>query len=219
MRDFATGLAGVVHMGAHPITGKLYYVLFYDGLFKVDYVGSGNQPPTAVATANTTYGPSPLAVQFTGSGSSDPEGLPLSYLWNFNDGSPIAQSTAANPSHTFTAPAGVPTRYDVTLAGHGQRRGDEHEDADHLPEQQSAVVAITSPPSGTLYPLTGDTTYSLTANVSDAEHADGQLAYQWQTILRHNNHEHLNPVDTNPTRRTVISPIGCDGNIYYYRIC
>ncbi len=79
-------------------------------------------------------------------------------------------------------------------------------------------MAITSPTGGTLYPLTGDTTYSLTANVSDAEHANGQLTYQWQTILRHNNHEHLNPVDPNPTTTAVISPIGCDGNIYYYRI-
>ncbi len=218
VRDFASGLAGVVHMGAHPLTGKLYYVLFYDGLFKVDYVGTGNQPPTAVATANTPYGPSPLAVQFTGSGSSDPEGLPLSYLWNFNDGSPVAQSTAANPSHTFTAPAGVPTRYDVTLRVTDSAGATSTQTLIISPNNSPPTVAITSPTDGTLYPLTGDTTYSLTANVSDAEHANGQLTYEWQTILRHNNHEHLNPVDPNPTTTTVISPIGCDGNIYYYRI-
>ena len=89
-------------MGVHPLTGKMYYVRFYEGLFKLDYVGSGNQPPTAVADReHDLYGPSPLAVQFTGTGSSVPEALPLSYLWNFNDGSPVSQSTAANPSHTF----------------------------------------------------------------------------------------------------------------------
>ena len=86
------------------------------------------------------------------------------------------------------------------------------------PNNSPPNVAITSPAAGTLFPLTADTTYNLTATVSDAEHANGQLVYQWQTILRHNNHEHINPVDTNPVTTTVISPIGCDGNIYYWRI-
>jgi PKD repeat protein len=40
-----------------------------------------------------------LAVQFTGSGSSD-DGSIASYSWNFGDGSPA--STEANPSHTYT---------------------------------------------------------------------------------------------------------------------
>src|SRR4029077_5693434 len=51
-----------------------------------------------MASASPTQGPTPLAVNFSSSGSSDPEGKPLSYSWNFGDGN---TSTQANPSHTY----------------------------------------------------------------------------------------------------------------------
>ena len=35
---------------------------------------------------------------FSSAGSSDPEGQPLTYSWDFGDG---ATSTAANPGHTY----------------------------------------------------------------------------------------------------------------------
>jgi hypothetical protein len=56
-----------------------------------------------------------------------------------------------------------------------------------------------------MYRLGADTTYALTAAVSDAEHSSGQLKYEWQTILRHNNHQHAEPIDTNKVTSTVIS--------------
>ena len=63
----------------------------------------GNQPPTAVASASPTSGQPPLTVQFSSAGSIDPEGSALSYSWTFGDGT---TSTAANPSHTYTASGG-----------------------------------------------------------------------------------------------------------------
>jgi len=47
----------------------------------------------------------PLAVNFSSAGSNDPEGQPISFLWDFGDGT---TSTAANPSHTYTV-AGMRT--------------------------------------------------------------------------------------------------------------
>ena len=47
-------------------------------------------------------------MQFNGSGSSDPDGDVLSYMWDFGDG---GTSTAQSPMHTYTA-AGV---YNVSL--------------------------------------------------------------------------------------------------------
>ncbi len=60
-------------------------------------VGTVNQPPNAVASATPTYGTSPLEVFFTGSSSSDDNGI-STYLWDFDDGT---TSNEINPTHTF----------------------------------------------------------------------------------------------------------------------
>lgn len=64
---------------------------------------TSNQPPVAVAGATPTSGPAPLIVNFTSTGSYDPQGATLTYSWTFGDGS---TSTTANPSHTYQT-AGV----------------------------------------------------------------------------------------------------------------
>lgn len=46
-----------------------------------------NQSPVAVATADRTHVDVQDTVSFTGAGSYDPEGGPLTYLWFFTDGS------------------------------------------------------------------------------------------------------------------------------------
>jgi glucose/arabinose dehydrogenase len=216
VNSFASSVAAAVSFAVHPINGKMYYVLFYDGVRKITYVGSGNQPPTANASANNYYGPGPLTVQFTGSASIDPEGQALSYSWNFGDGTPL--SFAANPSHTFNATPGVPTGYTVTLTVTDSALQTSTTNLTISVNNTPPAVAITSPAAGTLYSMTSDTIYNLTATVSDAEHTDNQLLYQWQTVLHHNNHLHPDPVDTNHVTTTLVSPIGCDGNLYFYRI-
>src|SRR6266513_1542128 len=178
---------------------------------------TGNRTPIAVASADRYYGPTPLAVQFSSSGSSDPDGQPITYSWNFGDGSPV--STQANPSHIFSAPAGVPTRYVVTLTV---------TDSGSLSAQATLIigvndtppnVTITSPIDGSLYSPITATTVNLTAMVTDAQSSDSQLLYQWQVLLHHNDHNHGSPIDTNHVTTAVIEPTGCDGiNIYYYRI-
>jgi glucose/arabinose dehydrogenase len=214
--NFTPNAAAVVCIAVHPINGKMYYVLFYDGVRKITYVGSGNQPPTAVASADNHYGPGPFTAQFAGSGSTDPEGQALTYSWNFGDGTPL--NFAANPSHTFNAPAGVPTQYTATLTVTDSALQTSTTNLTISVNNTPPSVAITSPAAGTLYPLTSDTTYNLTATVADNEHPDSQLLYQWQTTLHHNNHNHPDPIDTNHVTTTLVSPIGCDGNLYFYRI-
>lgn len=59
-----------------------------------------NQPPVAVAGADPHSGKAPLTVQFDSTGSSDPEGSPLIYFWDFGDG---GISSDANPSHVFSS--------------------------------------------------------------------------------------------------------------------
>jgi glucose/arabinose dehydrogenase len=70
------------------------------GLYKINYV-AGGRSPTAVISANRDNGLAPLAVQFSSAGSSDPDGNPLTYAWDF-DNNGTTDSTAANPSFTYT---------------------------------------------------------------------------------------------------------------------
>jgi PKD repeat protein len=68
----------------------------------------GNQWPVVVASADNEQGEIPLIVNFSSTGTIDPDGTIASYLWNFGDG---ATSTSANPQHTYTSPG----QYVVTL--------------------------------------------------------------------------------------------------------
>ncbi|WP_242528046.1 PKD domain-containing protein [Allomuricauda sp. CAU 1633] len=67
----------------------------------------GNQAPEAVASAIPLSGVAPLEVAFTGSNSTDDNGV-VSYAWDFMDG---GTSDVADPTHTFDAPG----TYDVEL--------------------------------------------------------------------------------------------------------
>jgi len=66
----------------------------------------GNVAPVPVISTPICSG---VACSFSGLGSYDPNGDPITYLWNFGDGTPT--STASAPSHTFPGPGA----YTVTL--------------------------------------------------------------------------------------------------------
>ena len=216
VRNFSTGSGGVVFVTTHPTEGGLYYITWDSTVRRIRYVAGGNLPPTAVATADRHFGAGPLAVQFTGSNSTDPETLPLSYQWNFGDGSSV--STNASPVHTFEAPVGVPTRYNVTLRVTDRSGATNSTSLAIFVNNTPPAVTILTPTNGTLYPMTNDTRFDCVASVIDAEHGSNQLTWAWQTFLHHNNHLHSEPVDTNQTTSTILSPEGCDGQTYFYRI-
>ncbi|GIF75083.1 PQQ-dependent sugar dehydrogenase [Asanoa siamensis] len=90
--------------------GALYVLEYGDGFFsenpdaqlaRFDFV-RGNRTPIPVISAAPLAGDPPLVVQFSSAGTVDPDGDPLRYAWDFNADGRV-DSTAPNPSYTFTA--------------------------------------------------------------------------------------------------------------------
>ena len=70
------------------------------------------RPPLAVVSQTTpTSGIAPLAVLFSSLGTSDPDGTPVSYLWQFGDNT---SSTDPNPVHTYATPGNYTATLTVT---------------------------------------------------------------------------------------------------------
>ena len=77
---------------------------------------TANHPPVAAFTGTNFSGKIPLAATFNATGSSDPDGDSLSYVWNFGDGTTGNGSTA---SHTYNS-VGI---YTCTLTVYDGRGG------------------------------------------------------------------------------------------------
>ena len=111
--DFGDGTVGSAEANpVHTYTAVGTYtaslVVFDDGglssTTQVTITVVSNQVPTAVASQSTPIsGRSPLTVQFSSAGSTDTDGTVVQYNWTFGDGT--ANSTEANPVHTYTAVA------------------------------------------------------------------------------------------------------------------
>ncbi|MEZ0542174.1 RICIN domain-containing protein [Fibrella arboris] len=106
---------------------------------------TSNRAPVVVATSTSLTGSSPLSVTFTGNRSSDPDGDPITYQWDFGDGS---FSTDANPVKVFTIQPGrqgVPqTSYSVKLTVSDNRGG--------IASSQSLLVSLRSASTTTIDP-------------------------------------------------------------------
>ena len=211
--SFHTIVNSVLDMRVHPLNGTLYYVNFLGEVHKVAY--GGNVPPIAIIEADTFYGGNSLTVHFDASQSYDPVGFPITYLWDFGDGN---TSTDIQPIHTFTTTNSNTTSFPVTLT--------ITDSLGAIGTDQIVVSLNNTPPdfefttfkTGDLYPMNKTTLLGLDAEVIDAEHSKEELTYRWQAFLHHNDHFHPDPPSDQPTSYATISPVGCDGELYYYRV-
>ena len=147
--------------------GNLYFVSIFEGTFS-EITAPGPFPPTAKSSATPAAGPTPLTAAFSSAGSSDPHGLPLSYSWDFGDGT---TSTSANPSHVY-ATAGT---YTATLTvSNGTQTG----------TSATRVVVGQSPPTASITaPATYNAGDTVSFSGSATDPADGTLPgydYTWQ---------------------------------------
>ena len=219
--DFIDDAGGVVFVDVDPNTGDLYYISWTAILYKVEYIGTGNAPPTAVATADVTWGPSALTVQFDATSSTDPEGGSLTYLWDFGDGT---VSTQASLSHVFAGTPPDPEVYTVTLSvtddGAGQAPESDVTTLTIWTDNTPPLVNILTPVDEGLYSILEPTVQPLNSIRSDLESDLGDLTCSWEVRLHHNDHFHSDPPIAQCSGATTeISPLGCgESSTYWFSI-
>lgn len=104
------------------------------------YILIGNKAcaPKAVLTASPTSGTDPLAVNFSGASSSDPDGDTIhSYAFNFGDGHSVTQSTAT-VSHTYATHGTYTASLTVADAG-----------GTTSPVPATVTISVVAPPCST----------------------------------------------------------------------
>lgn len=164
------------------VDGTIYYLdIAFGSLNRITHT-TGNRKPVVQVSAVPTSGLAPLQVVFSSEGTIDPDGNPISYSWNFGDGS---NSTEANPTHTYTGNGTYIASITVTDSLGAQ----SIKSITITVGNQAPSANITNPLSGSLY--VPNQIIQLNGTATDPE--DGVLppsAYHWQVILHHNTHIH-----------------------------
>ncbi|MEU8381829.1 ThuA domain-containing protein, partial [Streptosporangium sp. NPDC048865] len=181
------------------------------GIYRIEYV-KGVRPPIARVSADKTDGPAPLTVKFSSQGSSDPDGKPITYAWDF-DGNGTTDSTEANPTHTYTQ-AG---QYSAVLT---VSNPDGLTGTANLPITAGNTrpsVTFELPPNGAFFEFGDQVNYKIV--VTDAE--DGTIDcddVKIQAYLGHDSHGH--PLDQHEGCEGTIQTLsdsghGIDDNLFY----
>ena len=177
-QPFVEGASGPVDLQVGP-GGDLFYADIIGGTVRRIQSTSPNQAPTARATATPTNGSAPLTVSFDGTGSTDPDGGALTYAWDLDGDGEYDDSTAAQPSRTYTTngthTVGLRVSYPNGLAG-----------------TDTVTIIVGTPPSPTIATPAAGTTWKVGDLISFSGSAvDGQgnpmaaNTLTWRLILQH----------------------------------
>ena len=168
--------------------GSVYYINIYPAaMYRITY-STSNHVPEAQSSASETDGDEPLIVQFSSAGSNDPDGSPVTYLWDFGDGT---TSTQASPSKTYTEPG----RYSITLTV---------SDGTLQAQAPPLTVQVGTPPEITIAAPLEDALYSAGETISysaSAVDGDGNTlgasAFTTDVVFHHQTHTHpfLGPLE------------------------
>ena len=186
--EFATGLGGdtpvAMIFGPDGVSQALYYTAYSGGgaVRRIRFTGTANRAPVAAATASPSAGSAPLNVAFNASASSDPDSDPLTFTWNFGDGT---TGTGVAPTHRYAV---IGTYNAVVTANDG--RGGTNSFSIRIDVGNTAPVPnIISPTTSQLFRV-GET-ITLQGSATDAQ--DGNLPASrltWEVILHHDTHTH-----------------------------
>ena len=201
---FLSKAGGPVSMELGP-DGFLYYIAMNVG--EVRRIALATGAPVVVAAAKPISGPSPLSVAFSSEGTVDPQGLPLTYLWDFGDS---ATSTDANPAHVFTAEGARTFKVVLTATNSRSQRAI---DTLSVTVGSSPPVAKVLEPADGMTALPGDTV-GFEGTASDPDQSLPPEAFAWTLLLHHESHIHPFGSFSGPKGSFVVESHG-DGTYKY----
>jgi cytochrome c len=153
------------------------------GIYRIDYV-RGARNPIAQLTTDQTSGPVPLTVQFSAAGSTDPEGSPLSYAWDF-DGDGTTDATEPEVSHTYTEPGNYLAALTVTT----EDGRSAVKDVEIVAGNTAPTITVNAPVDGGFFDFGDQIRYEVT--VTDPEDGEVDCAdVMTQPGLGHDEHSH-----------------------------
>jgi cytochrome c len=173
--------------------GALYVLEYGDGYFaenpdaqlsRIDFVGAGgNRSPVPAISAEPTAGKSPLTVEFSSDGTTDPDGdSRLRYAWDF-DGDGTVDSRKADATHTYTEDGSY--RATLTVTDRGGRRASA--DVDVVVGNEAPVVEFVTPVAGQAFSFGDTVTYEV--RVTDDQEVDcSRVSVTY--VLGHDTHGH-----------------------------
>tara|TARA_R110000765_G_scaffold168384_3_gene273422 strand:- start:54342 stop:60860 length:6519 start_codon:yes stop_codon:yes gene_type:complete len=133
--------------------------------FKWQFLATGF-PPEAIATASNDAGNAPLAIQFTGSTSTDDKNDIVAYLWDFGNGD---ISTEADPNYSFIQGG----TFNVTLT---VTDGDGYED-----QSDPIEIIVNGAPEAVASAdiISGIAALEVAFTGDQSSDAEGLIAYAW----------------------------------------
>ena len=181
--ELATDLTNPVHMLEAPDGTFLYINMSSGEIRKVKYVGGRNRPPVVESGASKRSGPIPLTVRFFSNGTTDPDGDPLTYEWDFGDGQ---KGTIPSMLHTYSKKG---TYYAVLTVRDSKGGVGFSRPLKVTVGNESPVATILNPADGTVVHL-GDV-IQFSGKGNDPE--DGVIPPEnmvWSAKLYHDQHTH-----------------------------
>jgi glucose/arabinose dehydrogenase/peptidoglycan/xylan/chitin deacetylase (PgdA/CDA1 family) len=198
------GVDGPVEFLTGP-EGNVYFLGIYTGTLKKITHTSGNRQPIVNIFATPTSGLAPLIVNFNSTGTNDPDGDPITYLWNFGNN---ATSSEPNPIYTYDTNGS----YIASLSVSDNQGGVTTKNITITVGNQAPTATITEPPSGFLYSPNEVVTLSGTGFDPETGNLSGS-SLSWRVILHHNTHLHTIQTATgSPT--SYVAPDHSDPDVY-----
>jgi glucose/arabinose dehydrogenase len=195
--DFAENAIGIIGLRRGP-DGNLYYLTYLSDnvrdseVRRIRYMPTGNQRPTAQMMVTPSGGSLDTNFVFSAAGSTDGDNnLPLAYIWDFGDGTPVITTTTITTTHVYGAPGPLTATLWVQDSGNPPMTSlpaTVRVFPANLPPT-ATIVLTNSTQAGRTKFYAGDTWRATVANATDDEPLPND-AFTWSVVFHHRSHTH-----------------------------